>query len=76
VDVPPVSLLEATNYPGGLQLTLQGQPSQNYGIQVSTDLVNWTTVTTNTSSLTGVFTFTDSNTNSPGRFYRAIRIPQ
>ncbi|HEX3720205.1 MAG TPA: proprotein convertase P-domain-containing protein [Verrucomicrobiae bacterium] len=76
VEVPPVSLLEATNYPDGLQLTLQGQASQNYGIQVSTDLVNWTTVTTNTSSLTGVFTFTDSNTNSPGRFYRAIRIPQ
>jgi uncharacterized repeat protein (TIGR01451 family) len=76
VDIPPVALLEATNFPSGLQLTLVGQANQNYGIQVSTDLVHWTTVNTNTSSLTGIFTFTDSNTNSSGRFYRAVRIPQ
>ena len=76
VDAPPLALIEATNFPSGLQLTILGQPSQNYGIQVSMDLINWTTVSTNTSSLNGVFTFTDSNTNKPGRFYRAIRIPQ
>jgi uncharacterized repeat protein (TIGR01451 family) len=76
VLIPPVALLAATNSPNGVQLILQGQPSQNYGIQVSTDLLNWTTISTNTAGVNGIFTFSDSNTNSPGQFYRAIRIPQ
>jgi uncharacterized repeat protein (TIGR01451 family) len=76
VIIPPVALLDATNSASGVTLTLQGQPNQNYGIQVSTDLINWTTVSIDTAALNGTFTFSDSNTNSPGRFYRAIRIPQ
>jgi uncharacterized repeat protein (TIGR01451 family) len=76
VLLPPVSFLEATNYPSGLQLTLQGQSGQTYGIQVSTDLVNWTTLSTNTAGPTGTFTFTDTGTNLPARFYRAVRLAQ
>ena len=41
VQIPALSFLQVTNYPTGLQLTLLGQSSQTYGIQVSTDLVNW-----------------------------------
>jgi uncharacterized repeat protein (TIGR01451 family) len=73
---PPLSFLEATNFPSGLQLTLRGQASQSYGIQVSTDLVTWATLSTNTASPTGAFTFTDTGTNLPTRFYRAILLPQ
>jgi hypothetical protein len=73
---PPVALLAATNRPSGLQLTLLGQSSQTYGIQVSTDLINWITLSTNTAAPNGAFTFTDTGTNLPARFYRAIRVAQ
>jgi uncharacterized repeat protein (TIGR01451 family) len=73
---PPIAFLEATNYSSGLQLTLLGQSSQTYGIQVSTDLINWTTVSTNTAAANGTFTFTDNGTNLPARFYRGIRLAQ
>jgi uncharacterized repeat protein (TIGR01451 family) len=76
VLAPPISVLEATNYPSGLQLTLLGQSSQTYGVQVSTDLVNWTTLSTNTAGVNGTFIFTDTGTNLPARFYRALRLPQ
>jgi hypothetical protein len=76
VQMPPIAFLEATNYPSGLQLTLLGQSSQTYGIQVSSDLINWTTLSTNTAGLNGTFTFTDTGTNLPARFYRAIRVAQ
>ena len=76
VLAPPVSFLEVTNYPSGLQLTLLGQSSQTYGIQVSTNLINWTTLSTNTAAADGIITFTDTGTNLPARFYRALRLPQ
>ncbi len=65
--------LFATNMPGGLlQLTLDGYAGQNYAIQTSSNLVSWTTVLTNT----GTFIFTDTRTNAPRRFYRAIQLAQ
>ncbi len=76
VQIPAISFLEATNYPSGLQLTLLGQSSQTYGIQVSMDLINWTTLSTNTAGPDGTFTFTDTGTNLPARFYRAYRLAQ
>ncbi len=72
----PISLLDATNFPGGLQLTLKGQPGQTYGIQVSSDLISWSTLSTNTSAPNGAFIFTDTGTNLPARFYRAVRLAQ
>ena len=72
----PISLLDATNFPTGLQLTLKGQAGQTYGIQVSEDLVHWSTLSTNTSSPNGAFIFTDTGTNLPARFYRAVRLAQ
>jgi len=77
VETAPSSYLEATNLPSGLQLTLLGQAGQNYAIQISSNLVNWTAVITNTaSSGSSSFTYTDSRTNAPLRFYRAVRLPQ
>jgi uncharacterized repeat protein (TIGR01451 family) len=76
VLIAPIAFLEVTNYPSGLQLTLQGQSSQTYGIQVSTNLIAWTTLSTKTAGINGAFTFTDTGTNLPARFYRAIRLAQ
>jgi uncharacterized repeat protein (TIGR01451 family) len=73
----PPSYLEATNLASGLQLTLLGQAGQNYAIQTSSNLVIWTSVVTNTASLEGSsFIYTDTRTNAPLRFYRAIRLTQ
>lgn len=76
VLAPPGSFLRATNLVSGLQLTLLGQASQNYGIQVSSDLIHWTTITTNTTDLNGTFIYTDTSTRLTSRFYRSIRISQ
>ncbi len=78
VATPPSAYLFATNLPGAiLQLTLEGQVGQNYAIQTSTDLQIWISVLTNTASLSnGTFIYTDSRTNAPLRFYRAIRLSQ
>jgi uncharacterized repeat protein (TIGR01451 family) len=78
VAAPPSAYLTATNLAGAsLQLTVVGQNGQNYAIQTSSDLLNWTSVFTNTASLNnGSFIYTDTHTNAPLRFYRAIRLPQ
>jgi uncharacterized repeat protein (TIGR01451 family) len=78
VATPPSAYLEATNLAGAiLQLTLLGQEGQNYAIQTSSNLLVWTSVITNTASLSnGSFIYTDTRTNAPLRFYRAIRLPQ
>ncbi len=68
-----VASLSASRMAGELlQLSVIGSPGQNYGIQTSSNLVSWTTVTTNT----GTFIFTDTVTNAPQRFYRVIQLPQ
>jgi hypothetical protein len=39
--------------------------------------LDWTAVLTNTASVSnGSFIYTDTRTNAPLRFYRAIRLPQ
>jgi uncharacterized repeat protein (TIGR01451 family) len=73
---PPSSFLVAANTAGEVQLTLRGQPGQNYGVQVSTNLISWKTIATNTASPNGNFTFIATETNAPAQFYRAIRLPQ
>jgi uncharacterized repeat protein (TIGR01451 family) len=78
VETSPSAYLQATNLAGAvLQLTLLGQEGQNYAIQTSSNLLVWTSVVTNTASLTnGSFIYLDTRTNAPLRFYRAIRLSQ
>jgi uncharacterized repeat protein (TIGR01451 family) len=73
----PSSYLQATNIAGSLQLTLLGQAGQNYAIQVSSNLFNWTSILTNTASLSSSsFTYTAPTTNAPLLYYRVVRLPQ
>ena len=78
VETAPAAYLQATNLVGAvLQLTLLGQEGQNYAIQTSSNLLVWSSVVTNTASLTnGSFIYLDTRTNAPLRFYRAIRLSQ
>jgi hypothetical protein len=76
INAPLFAFLSATNMANGVQLTLRGQPNQNYGIQVSTDLLHWTTVSINTASLSGEFIYNDGQANAPERFYRVVQLPQ
>jgi uncharacterized repeat protein (TIGR01451 family) len=65
--------LSALSLPGGvLQLTIDGYAGQNYAIQISSNLVSWTTISTNSGS----FNILDTSTNARQRFYRAIQLPQ
>jgi uncharacterized repeat protein (TIGR01451 family) len=68
--------LEATNVANNLRLTLEGSAGQSYIIQVSTNLVSWTSVSTNLAVSPGLFTFTNNLTNVPALFYRALHLPQ
>jgi hypothetical protein len=53
-----------------MNLTLQGKPSQSYLIQRSTDLANWTALTTVTTDATGAATFLDESPPKPAAYYR------
>jgi uncharacterized repeat protein (TIGR01451 family) len=59
---------------GYFQLTATGQAGFNYVIQSSTNLVSWTSISTNTAAANNTVTFTDSN--SPSFKYRFFRVFQ
>ena len=63
----------ATNQAGGSPtFTLSGQPGYEYFIQVSPDLINWSTITT-LMNTNGIVSFTDPGYSGYNqRFYRAI----
>jgi hypothetical protein len=71
----PVAAAElgSPNYSNSkLSFTVTGTAGYNYAIQTSSNLLNWTSLQTNTSP----WTFTDTNTKSfHQRFYRAIYPP-
>ena len=69
-DVPStsVSLSRGTN---SLKLSVTGEPRQVYGVEVSTNLIQWDEITTLQCNATnGQAIFTESDWSSPGRFYR------
>jgi uncharacterized repeat protein (TIGR01451 family) len=71
--------LSATSLTNRVRLTLTtfaGQTGQNFIIQVSTNLITWTNLSTNTALGVGQFSITNSFTNGPARFYRAEHLPQ
>jgi uncharacterized repeat protein (TIGR01451 family) len=61
---------------GTFQLTVNGQPGQEYIVQASTNLFNWVPVYTNPPPFVSPFTFIDSAaSNYPDRFYRVVPGP-
>jgi len=61
---------------GTFQLTVNGQPGQEYIVQASTNLFNWVPVYTNPPPFVSPFTFIDSSvSNYPDRFYRVVPGP-
>ena len=68
------AILEALAAPanGQFALSITGTAGQTYVLQVSTDLLNWSSVATNQSP----FTFVDTDAAKyPQRFYRSISLP-
>jgi len=63
--------LSATLSGTTLQLNLSGSAGQTYEIQTSTNLISWTTISTNTGS----FTTNQSTASTRQRFYRAVAVP-
>jgi hypothetical protein len=66
--VPVIAMVSQTNHQ--FTVSLAGVPTWNYSIQASTNLVNWTTLTTNASP----FTYTDTNWLG-NQFYRGKYLP-
>jgi hypothetical protein len=56
---------------GRFQLNINGSAGQNYTVQYSSTLTNWTTLFV-TNSPVGSFTITDSNATAAARFYRVL----
>ncbi|MDB6121748.1 MAG: hypothetical protein JWQ71_741 [Pedosphaera sp.] len=73
VYLTPASTLGAGGFANGqFQFEVNGVTGYNYVVEVSTNLVDWTPVWTNTAP----FTFTDGNTtNFPSQYYRAVYVP-
>jgi uncharacterized repeat protein (TIGR01451 family) len=73
VSANQAALLSAVSLSGGaIRLTIDGYIGQSYSVQTSSNLVNWTTISTNS----GQFTIQDNSSNAAVRFYRAIQLPQ
>lgn len=56
---------------GRFQLNINGSAGQNYTVQYSLTLTNWTTLFV-TNSPSGLFTITDSNATNASRYYRVL----
>jgi hypothetical protein len=75
---PPVQLdllLSGQSVGAQIQLVLHGTTGQRQIVQASSNLTDWVTIMTNTST-TNLFEFTDTNVlQLPQRFYRAVVVP-
>ena len=71
---PPIKLTALpTAASAPFQLHLSGGPRRTCIVQVSTNLMNWSAIYTNTTAADGTFDFTDTaSTNATQRFYRAV----
>jgi len=73
VNIPDASTISIAATPEGPAITLSGSPGQNYVIEASFDMHNWTAISTNMTDSNGLFTFVDSDATSyPSRFYRGF----
>lgn len=73
----PANPPQLTAQPGGvMRLAFSGIPGRVYGIQRSTNLVNWTQIATPAANTQGAITIDDPAPPSGGAFYRIIFPPQ
>jgi uncharacterized repeat protein (TIGR01451 family) len=75
IGMPPV-LWQASIVGGTVHLVLSGQPGESYIIQTSTNLVSWTSISTNVAGVGGTFPLVVQSTNAPSQFYRSLHLPQ
>jgi VCBS repeat-containing protein len=72
LDNTPLSLSSAEMTAGGFSFQLSGPPASTYVIEASTNLTDWTAISTN-SGLTGSVVFSDTEAaNFSQRYYRAL----
>jgi hypothetical protein len=75
-NAPPMFSQPQKSAGGGFSFTLTGAPQATYVIQVSTNLVTWNPLATNTVPSNGVLTITDPQASSfSRRYYRALKTP-
>jgi hypothetical protein len=70
---PALQTLAATS--GTYVFQLQGQPGVPYVIQSSPDLVNWSSLTTNTLAASTLNVTNGVNSSMPAQFWRAVWRP-
>jgi autotransporter-associated beta strand protein len=75
VNLPPAPTIGSLELSGGeVSFLVSGTIGYNYGIQTSTNLVDWQTVYT-TNATTVPFGWSNSDTTDPMRFYRVLFNP-
>jgi hypothetical protein len=67
--MPRVTLTVGGYTNGQFTLQFQAANGQNFVVEVSTNLLNWVPVATNTP-IGGVLSYTDTNAIAPAQFYR------
>jgi hypothetical protein len=58
-----------------LELTASGAPGGSFILQGSTNLLDWTSLYTNSAPTGAASLFDAGATNHPLRFYRALQVP-
>jgi hypothetical protein len=72
---PPSALAITQSSPGTVRIDFAGTAGATYFVQANTNAAsasNWETVSTNVVPSTGLWSYTDSISNSPQRYYRAL----
>jgi len=74
VNIPNASTVSIAVQPdGNPAVTMSGSRDETYVLQASFDMHNWTSIDTNTTDASGLFTFVDTDAkNYPSRFYRGV----
>ena len=73
VNNPIPARLAGSIVGGQFHLTVTAQPNYTYVVQGSTNLTSWDSLSTNTASVSGTFTFIDTASPTPrDRFYRTL----
>jgi hypothetical protein len=70
--VPPVLVAQGFGTNGNFQLAFSSSTNTGFGIQASTNLVDWTNIGSGYTDASGLLLFQDTNAAGfPGRYYRS-----